>query len=77
MSLERATQAKQDLFDTRDLEKQKRLMQAVDAVNAIHGARTLRYAAMNYKPDWTTTADRLSPRFTTNWQELPKVKTSK
>ena len=77
MDMQPATPARLDLLDTRDLEKQQRLMKAMDSINASYGARTVCFAAMGSKPIWTTTADRLSHRFTTDWQELPKAKTGK
>lgn len=63
-----------DLFDTRDPHKQRRLMKALDAINDDYGARTVLFAGMGTNPAWTTKAEQRSPRYTSNWQELPKVK---
>jgi DNA polymerase V len=75
MDLQPATVQKLDLLDTRDREKQRRLMRTMDAINAQHGARAVHFAAMGSKPAWTTLAERRSARFTTDWEEIPTVKT--
>lgn len=73
--LQPATYQRLDLFDTRDQTRQRRLMQAMDALNDDYGARTVRFAGMGNNPAWTMKAEKRSPRFTTHWQEIPTAKT--
>jgi DNA polymerase V len=61
-----------NLFDKTDREKSRRLMQAVDAVNA--GINTpLYWAAEGLRKDWHVQFRRRSKKFTTCWDELPEV----
>ena len=66
-------QIQTDLFDTRNREGSKKLMQALDAVNARMGKDTLKYAAAGVKQQWKTRFNKRSPRYTTRWCELAKV----
>ena len=60
------------LFDNTDREKSKRLMQAVDAVNA-RVSSPLRWAAEGLSQSWQVKFNRRSCRYTTRWDELLKV----
>ena len=61
-----------NLFDDTDREKSRRLMRAVDAVNA--GINTpLYWAAEGLRKDWHVKFRRRSKKFTTCWNELPEV----
>lgn len=60
-------------FDTVDREKSARIMTILDSVNKQYGANTLQYAAAGTRRSWRTKSDRKSPRYTTNWKELPVV----
>lgn len=55
-------------------DKRKLLMDIVDAVNLYLGQDTLFYASAGIKRDWEMKRAKLSPRYTTKWNELPKVK---
>jgi DNA polymerase V len=44
---------------------------ALDAINARYGASTIRYAAEDLSHSWEPKHQLRSPRYTTNWQELP------
>ena len=66
-------QIQTDLFDTRNREGSKKLMQALDAVNARMGKDTLKYAAAGVKQRWKTKFNKRSPRYTTRWCELAEV----
>jgi DNA polymerase V len=55
-------------------ERLRKLMQAVDSVNAQFGAGTLRFAAAGLNPKWQMKATRRSPRYTTRWAEIPVAK---
>lgn len=49
------------------------LMQALDDINARYGRRTVQFAAEGVTRTWQMRRDRLSPRYTTRWEELPAV----
>jgi len=68
-----ASQIQPDLFDQQDRPKSKRLMAALDAINARWGAGTLQYAASGLTKAWQMQSHRRSPAYTTNWAELPVV----
>lgn len=57
-----------------DREKRAALMGALDALNQKYGRGTLYPAAAGVKQDWQTKFERKSPRYTTQWQELPVVR---
>jgi DNA polymerase V len=65
-------QAQQGLFDNADREKNKRLMRAVDAINAKINT-PVRWAAEGLIQPWQVQFKRRSRRFTTCWSELPEV----
>lgn len=74
-----STTAKGDLFDTRDRERERWLMAAVDAVNARFGAGAVRFAGAVPDPKlpapvWRPRAAMTSPHFTTAWADLPVVR---
>jgi DNA polymerase V len=60
------------LFDKSDTEKSRRLMQAVDDINARVDV-PLRWAAEGIEQEWFTKFKRRSKRYTTRWDELPEV----
>ena len=61
-----------NLFDKTDREKFRRLMHAVDAVNARVNT-PLYWAAEGLRKDWHVQFRRRSKKFTTCWDELPEV----
>jgi DNA polymerase V len=74
MDLSPAAYHRQDLFDTRDQALQARLMRALDRLNADHGARTVHVGNLGgSRPTWAMRQAFRSPRYTTNWTELPVV----
>jgi DNA polymerase V len=75
MDLSPATYHRRDLFDTRDQARQARLMHALDHLNADYGARTVHFGNLGgSKPVWAMRQQFCSPRYTTNWAELPVVR---
>jgi len=54
----------------------QRLMETVDTVNARWGRDTLSYAAGGVQQSWKMRRAKLTPRFTTQWHELPVVRAS-
>jgi DNA polymerase V len=75
LDLSPATQVQADLFDMRDRAREAWLMRALDSLNADHGARTVRVGNVGGKrPAWAMRQAFCSPRYTTNWKELPVVR---
>lgn len=65
-----------DLFDKRetlDTQKSQRLMQTLDLINKQFGSHTLKFASEGCKKEWQMSRDRLSPCYTTDIHQLPKV----
>ncbi len=72
-------QVQTDLFDTQNRAKSQALMQALDKLNTKMGKNkwaesAVGYAAAGTSKDWKMSVTRQSPRFTTHWGELLKVK---
>ncbi len=51
-------------------------MQAVDSLNATYGRNTIRYASEDIAKDWQPRKEIRTPRYTTRWDELPKIRSS-
>lgn len=49
------------------------LMQVMDRINATFGRGTLRSAAEGIQPAWRMKRERMSPAYTTRWDQLPGV----
>lgn len=63
-----------DFFDSRTSAKDsKELMSVVDQINA-SGKGKVFFGAAGTASTWTMKQDYLSPSYTTNWQDIPKVK---
>jgi DNA polymerase V len=58
------------MFPTRDPVRSKKVMAAMDAVNARYGRGTLRPLATGIARSWGTRSSRLSPRYTTHAGEM-------
>ena len=61
------------MFDNIDRARQDAVTKTVDRINMELGAGSIHYAATGVKREWKTKAERKSPRYTTNWKELPSV----
>ncbi|MCA9326948.1 Y-family DNA polymerase [Candidatus Saccharibacteria bacterium] len=55
------------------LERQAACMQALDAINAKHGPGSLRPATEAMSDRWQPRRDRLSPRYTSAWSDIPQA----
>jgi DNA polymerase V len=74
LDLSPPTQIQADLFATRNRAREAWLMRALDSLNADDGARTVRVGHHGGKrPAWVMRQAFRSPRYTTNWRELPVV----
>ncbi len=49
-------------------------MQAIDALNATFGKHTIRYASEALNTAWQPKREQDTPRYTTRWDELPKIR---
>ncbi len=74
-ALERADSGQGEFFDDSRAARSRLLSKTVDRLNASLGAGTLLYAAAALNRSWTPRCDHRSPRWTTVWEELPKVGT--
>ncbi len=63
-----------NLFDPVDREKSRALMNVLDRINRNMGSDMLRYASQGTKHRWQMTQANRSPRYTTQWDELVKVR---
>lgn len=54
-------------------DRSQALMQTLDQINARYGRRTLHFAAEGVARSWQMRRNRLSPGYTTRWEELPGV----
>ena len=65
----------QDLFDPIDRSKQKKLMEAIDAINQKNGYGTIRQAIQGTDYRFDLKREYMSKQFTTNIHDILKVKT--
>lgn len=66
----------QDLFAQKERnswEKEEKIMQVVDAINAKHGAGILSFAAAGIREKESKKKRNCSPRYTTSWDELLEI----
>jgi DNA polymerase V len=63
-----------DIFYDYDFEKHERISNAINEINAKYGRDTLRLAAISPSEKWRLQRNFLSPRYTTSWDEILKVK---
>lgn len=68
--------APQELFASETLANQRALMGAVDAINAAHGAGSIRPGTVAQTHEWAPRAANVSPHYTTSWEALPLVRAS-
>jgi DNA polymerase V len=65
-----------DLLGTVNIDvnqKSQSKMKALDAINLRHGKGTIGFAAENLSGSWQPRRRLMSPRYTSDWQELPEV----
>lgn len=75
MDIKPEDQVQLNLFEPpRPIEEEKALMKAVDRINMKWGSNTVKYASSGLDQNWRMKRARLSPRFTTNWDEILAVK---
>lgn len=64
----------EEAADAGQREKSQKLMTALDGINQQFGRGSLQLGAVGIKPAWTMKRGRVSPRYTTRWEDIPKVK---
>lgn len=63
-----------DLFAPQPRQGAERLMQVVDRINQREGRGTVHIGRVPTAPAWAMRRDMLSPRFTTQWDEVIGVR---
>ncbi|MBP6976972.1 MAG: Y-family DNA polymerase [Bacteroidales bacterium] len=58
------------LWDDRNREKQEKITGAIDRINQRMGKGTVRYAVQGSGRKWKMRQEKLSPKYTTSWEEL-------
>jgi DNA polymerase V len=74
LELQPETLVQGHLFEQRDTERSKLLMQTLDNLNRQFGARTVQYASAGLQKSWGMRQERRSNRWTTVWGELLVVR---
>ena len=62
-----------NLFADIDHEKRSNLMKIIDNINYKSGKETIFFAQQGVNRIWSLKSDHSSPRYTTNWHEIPSV----
>lgn len=61
-------------FDLNKCVKHTNLITMVDKINNTWGSTYIKFGAGGFSPKWKPLQQRRSPRYTTNWNELPIVR---
>lgn len=61
------------LFNHQDPTKHDKLMRTMDEINHCMGADTILHLAQGMKQNWRVQGSHRSPRYTTQWDEIPRV----
>jgi DNA polymerase V len=69
-----ADRAPQSLFDHHD-PKDDKLIEAFDQINRRQGPGAINFGAAGQPSGWHSTSAHRSPRYTTDWDAIPAVKT--
>lgn len=67
-----ANEVQQSLFHPRR-EKDEKISKSIDKINQTFGADTIRYAVQGQNESWSIKREKLSPSYTTNWNEFLSV----
>ena len=63
-----------ELFDSNESRERARLMETIDTMNTAMGSDTVRFGSQGISHPWARRCEHRSPRYTTNWNELVKVR---
>ncbi len=64
-----------NIFDKTDRKKQRKLLESVDKLNKQFGRDKVKLAVQGNGKEWKLRQEKLSGRYTTNWNEIINVKT--
>ncbi len=73
-ALEASESGQAEFFDDGRADRSRRLSKTVDRLNASLGSGTVRYGGTAVSRAWTPKSDSRSPRWTTVWEEIPRVR---
>ena len=73
MDLVPAENTQFNLFTKIDHSRNAKLMEAFDKINSSWGSQTIRSAASGVARPWAMKRSRISPRYTTKWDEIIRV----
>lgn len=75
LGLTSEAQKQLSLFEKSEADKKRSqgLMQIMDSINCRYGRETIQLASSGIRKKWQMKADYKSPKYTTSWDELPKV----
>ncbi len=62
------------LFDEVDREKHSKVLQALDTINNLYGKDTVKLAVLGSRRQWKLRQEKLSPFYTTNWNQIITIK---
>jgi len=68
--LEPSDSRQQCFFNTESAKKNDRIMETIDKYNQKNGRDTIRLAAMGFERKWWLRQEKLSKRYTTQWEEV-------
>ncbi len=71
--LVQANEVQQSLFYNRR-DKDERISASIDQINQAFGSDTIRYAVQGENESWSIKREKLSPSYTTNWNEFLTLK---
>tara|TARA_B100001250_G_C19784580_1_gene783511 strand:+ start:443 stop:1696 length:1254 start_codon:yes stop_codon:yes gene_type:complete len=61
-----------DMLNEKDIKRAKSLMSVIDEINLYH-KKSVTFMAQGIKRDWSMKRHYQSPKYTTNWDDLPQV----
>ncbi len=64
------THQQEDIFSSASNQKNKHIMQTLDAINHKYGKNLVHLAAEGFNKSWQTRSSKRSPNYTTQWSEL-------
>lgn len=65
------------LWDEKDRDKHRKVMDVIDTVNTKMGKETLRFAVQEGGRKWKMRQEKLSPQYTTKWEDLMTIDVDK
>lgn len=74
MDIVEENQIQGSLFDRVDRDKHTAIMKAIDDINSRFGRDALKIAVQGSGKKWKLRQEKLSPRYTTNWKDIIKIR---